>query len=76
MTQTNGSETTAETELQSYRTESHFARRVCVTIGVMYDLKSHLRAHVTRLMLHYRDNFPYMESGATVMYGPLSLPKV
>lgn len=50
--------------------------RACVTIGVMYDPKSHLRTHVTRLMLHYRDSFPYMESGATVMYGPLLLPKL
>lgn len=51
-------------------------REACVTVGVMYDPKSHLRAHVTRLMLHYRDSFPYMESGATVMYGPLLLPKL
>lgn len=42
----------------------------------MYDPKSHLRARVTRLMLHYRDSFPYMETGATVMYGPLLLPKL
>lgn len=76
MTCVNESGATTETELWRYRTESHFAQRVCVTRGVMYDLKSHLRAHVTRLMLHYRDNFPYMESGATVMYGPLSLPKL
>lgn len=51
-------------------------REGCVTTGVMYDPKSHPRAHVTRLMLHYRDSFPYMESGATVMYGPLLLPKL
>lgn len=51
-------------------------REDCVTIGVMYDPKSHLWARVTRLMLHYSDSFPYMEVGATVMYGPLLLPKL
>lgn len=55
--------------------QSHFAEG-CFTVGVMYDLKSHLRAHVTWLILHYCDSFPYMESGATVMYGPLMLPKL
>jgi len=75
MTYVNGSEATTETELQRYRTES-LCREGCVTIGVMYDPKSHLRAHVTWLMLHYVDSFPYMESGAAVMYGPLMLPKL
>lgn len=38
--------------------------------------RSHPRARVTRLMLHYCDGAPYAESGAAVMYGPLLLPNV